>query len=497
VYVRVRISTIAAVIIGLSLILGCQSTGTRAEDQARPVVTGKVLAASPVTAGGVIGPSPFVGVADKVMPAVVSIDTKRKVETGSGPQFEEPFGQLFRNLIPDYQQPREYEVPGYASGFIFDKRGYVVTNNHVVQDAEEIIVRLLDGSEYPATVVGSDPNTDIAILKIETKGEPPVVNVGDSDAIRVGDWAIAVGNPFGRLEGTVTVGVISAKGRSALNIVGGAPALQDFIQTDASINFGNSGGPLVNIDGNAIGMNTAINPLGQGIGFAIPINLVKHVAEEIIKYGKVSWGYLGIFPQEITKDIGDALNVDPKSGILVGSVVEDGPAAKAGVKTGDIILALDGDKVGNVDQFRLKVAQAGVGKAVTLALRRGDDRKTVTVKLAERPTDVAKAGEPSRPKQDRLGLRVDDVKGAEGRQVAPSDVEGGVVVVTVDEGSPAGEAGLAPGDVIQEVNGEHIGNLNNYNELVNKALGRKDKPVLFLVKRDTVNRFVAVKPRQD
>jgi serine protease Do len=296
----------------------------------------------------------------------------------------------------------------------------------------------------------------------------------------------------------VTDGVISAKGRSALNIVGGAPALQDFIQTDASINFGNSGGPLVNIAGDAIGMNTAINPLGQGIGFAIPINLVKHVAEEIIKYGKVSWGYLGIFPQEITKDIGDALNVDPKSGILVGSVVEDGPAAKAGVRTGDIILALDGDKVGNVDQFRLKVAQAGVGKEVSLALRRGDDRKTVAVKLAERPTEVGRAGEPSRPKQEnRLGVRVDDVKGAEGRQVAPSDVERGVVVITVDEGSPAGEAGLAPGDVIQEVNGEQVSNINNYNELVNKALGRSDKPVLFLVKRDTVNRFVAVKPRQD
>ena len=494
---RVRISTIAAVVLGLSFLLGCQSTGTRAEDRGRSPEPGKVQAGSNLMAGAGIQPSPFVGVAEKVMPAVVSIDTKRKVESGSGPQFEEPFGQLFRNLIPDYQQPREYEVPGFASGFIFDKRGYVVTNNHVVQDAEDIVVRLLDGSEYKATVVGSDPNTDIAILKIETKGEPPVVNVGDSDAIRVGDWAIAVGNPFGRLDGTVTVGVISAKGRSALNIVGGTPALQDFIQTDASINFGNSGGPLVNIDGDAIGMNTAINPLGQGIGFAIPINLVNHVAEEIIKYGKVSWGYLGVFPQEITKDIGDALNVDPKSGILVGSVIEDGPAAKAGVKTGDIILALDGDKVGNVDQFRLKVAQTGVGKEVTLALRRGDDRKTVTVKLAERPTEVARAGEPSRPKQDRLGLRVDDVKGAEGRQVAPSDVERGAVVVTVDEGSPAGEAGLAPGDVIQEVNGEQVSNLNNYNELVNKALGRKDKPVLFLVKRDTVNRFVAVKPRQD
>ncbi|HVP57678.1 MAG TPA: Do family serine endopeptidase [bacterium] len=494
---RARISTIVAVILGVSLMLGCQSSGTRAADQGRAVETGKVAAAPQVTARGMIEPSPFVGVAEKVMPAVVSIDTKRKVDTGSEPQFEEPFGQLFRNLIPNYQQPREYEVPGYASGFIFDKRGYVVTNNHVIQDAEEIVVRLIDGNEYKGTVVGSDPNTDIAIVKIDTKGEPAVVNIGDSDAIKVGDWAIAVGNPFGRLEGTVTVGVISAKGRSALNIVGGAPALQDFIQTDASINFGNSGGPLVNINGDAIGMNTAINPLGQGIGFAIPINLVQHVADEIIKYGKVSWGYLGIFPQEITKDIADALSVDPKSGILVGSVVEDGPAAKAGVKTGDIILALNGDKVANVDQFRLKVAQAGVGKEVTLDIRRGDERKSVSVKLAERPTEVAQAGSPSKPKEDKLGLRVDDVQGAEGHEVAPSGVDKGVVVVAVEDGSPAADAGLAPGDVIQEVNHQQVSNLGSYSELVNKALGRKDKPVLFLVKRDTVNRFVAVKPRQD
>jgi Do/DeqQ family serine protease len=495
--VRVRISTIAAVLLGLSLMLGCQSSGTQAGDQVRPADVGKTLEAPRVTGGGAIEPSPFVAVAEKVMPAVVSIDTKRKVETAQGPQMDEPFGRIFRDLIPDMQQKREYEVPGFASGFIFDTRGYVVTNNHVVQDAEEIVVRLLDGSEYEGSVVGSDPNTDIAILKIDTGGEPPVVNLGDSDAIKVGDWAIAVGNPFGRLEGTVTVGVISAKGRSALNIVGGTPALQDFIQTDASINFGNSGGPLVNIHGEAVGMNTAINPLGQGIGFAIPINMVKHVAEEIIKYGKVSWGYLGIFPQEITKDIGEALGVDPRSGILVGSVVEDGPAAAAGIKTGDIILAFDGDKVGNVDQFRLKVAQAGVGKSVSLLVQRGNDRKTYDVKLKERPAEVARAEEPSRPREDRLGLRVDDVKGVEGRQVAPSDMGRGVVVVEIDEGSPAAEAGLAPGDVIQEINNESLNSVNKYNELLERALARKDKPVLFLVERDDVNRFVAVKPRQD
>ncbi|MFZ1948337.1 MAG: Do family serine endopeptidase [bacterium] len=494
---RIRISTVVAMLFALSLLLGCQSSGTRAEGTARAADSGRptaIVASVP----GALEPSPFVDVAARVMPGVVSIDTRKKVEAGSGSEFDEPFGRIFRDLIPEYQQRRDYEVPGYASGFIFDRRGYVVTNNHVVKDAQEIVVRLLEGREYPATVVGTDGNTDIAILKIEPDGTPPVIPLGDSDAIRIGDWAIAVGNPFGRLEGTVTVGVISAKGRSALNIVGGTPALQDFIQTDASINFGNSGGPLVNIHGEAVGMNTAINPLGQGIGFAIPANMVKHVADEIIKYGKVAWGYMGIIPQEITRDLADALNVDPKSGILVGSVAEDGPAARAGVKTGDIILEFNGEKVGNVDQFRLKVAQAGVGSEVPLVVLRDGDRKTIGVKLAERPAEeVAQAGQREGNRQGWLGVQVDDVSGLRGRQYAPSDVERGVVVIGVEQGSPAEEAGLAPGDMIEEVNGDPATNLSKYNSLMDEAKSRQDKPVLFLVKRDDASRFVAVKPRQD
>jgi Do/DeqQ family serine protease len=491
-----RISTVVAMLVGLSLLLGCQSGGSRAEDRPTGSEVSAELASRPVVKGA-IEPSPFVDVAARVMPAVVSIDTKKKVETGGGFGFDEPFGRMFRNLIPDLQERREFQVPGYASGFVFDRRGYVVTNNHVVQGAEEITVRLIDGREYKGEIVGSDPNTDIAVLKIESAEAPPVVNLGDSDAIRIGDWAIAVGNPFGRLEGTVTVGVISAKGRSALNIVGGTPALQDFIQTDASINFGNSGGPLVNIRGEAVGMNTAINPLGQGIGFAIPVNLVKHVTDEIIKYGKVAWGYMGIMPQEITKDIADAMGVGVNSGILVGSVVEGGPAARAGVETGDIILEFNGEKVGNVDQFRLKVAQAGVGREIPLALLRDGNRKTVGVTLGERPVEVARTERRSEPKQDWLGLRVDDVSGLEGRQHAPSGVESGVVIVGIEAGSPAEEAGLAPGDIIEEINREGVGNISKYNSLMDQAEARKDKPVLFLVRRGEASRYVAVKYRQD
>jgi serine protease Do len=494
---KMKFSTVVAVVFGLSLVLGCQSPGSRAQD-APSAAQREAPATQPLVKGG-LEASPFVEVADKVMPAVVSIDTKKTVNGGGSLEFDEPFGRIFRDLIPDLQQRREQQVPGFASGFIFDRRGYVVTNNHVVADAQEITVRLLDGREFKAEVVGTDPNTDIAVLKIKPEGEPPVVNLGNSDGIRVGDWAIAVGNPFGRLEGTVTVGVISAKGRAALNIVGGTPALQDFIQTDASINFGNSGGPLVNIQGEAVGMNTAINPLGQGIGFAIPINLVKHVTDEIIKYGKVAWGYMGIFPQEITRDIADALGVDAKSGILVGSVVDDGPAANAGVKTGDIILEFNDEKVGNVDQFRLKVAQAGVGKDVPMTVLRDGDRKRFTVRLGERPAEVARVGqeEQSESEAEWLGLAVDDVTSVQGRQHAPADVDRGVVVVAVAAGGPAEEAGLAPGDVIEEINGEPVANISKYNGLLDSAKSKGDKPVLFLVRREGASRFVAVKPRQD
>ena len=344
---------ITVLLLGLCLGLGCQGTDSRAEDFEATSMPDAVASQTPLVKG-VLEPSPFVKVAEAVMPGVVSIDTKKTVESSSPFGFEEPFGRIFRDLIPEMER-REYEVPSYASGFILDENGYIVTNHHVVSEAQEIMVRLMDETEFEAEIVGSDPNTDVAILKIENGGRHmPFVRLGDSDAIKVGDWAIAIGNPFGRLDGTVTVGVISAKGRSALNIVGGTPALQDFIQTDASINFGNSGGPLVNIRGEAIGMNTAINPLGQGLGFAIPIGLVKHVADELIQHGKVAWGYLGILPQEITRDLADALGVEARSGILVGSVVEDAPADLAGIKRGDIIVEFNGDRVGNVATIQIE-----------------------------------------------------------------------------------------------------------------------------------------------
>ncbi len=247
------------------------------------------------------GRSPFVAVADAVLPAVVSVDTKRVIKTADDPfreMLREFFGERMFQENQDQQPETEYEIPGSASGFIFDARGYVLTNNHVVQGADEIEVTLTDGRTFDAKIVGRDPSTDVAVLKIEGD-DLPALTLGDSDKLRVGDWAIAVGNPL-ELKGTVTVGVVSALGRADLQIRGGTPLYQDFIQTDASITFGNSGGPLVNIEGEVVGVNAAVNAAVSGIGFAIPINIAREVAESLVDKGKVVRGYLGIVPQEIT-----------------------------------------------------------------------------------------------------------------------------------------------------------------------------------------------------
>ena len=254
-----------------------------------PTVVAKEAAATAAVTGL---ESPFTTIADQTLPAVVSIETKRSVDSASGhPQIEGPYGDFFRRLFPETPQEqgprRQMKIPSSGSGFIIDKQGHVLTNNHVVRDASEISVTLSDGRKYKAKVVGMDPSTDVAVIRISADGPLPTVPLGDSDEIRIGDWAIAIGNALGELDGTLTVGVVSAKGRSNLSIVGGAPSYQNFIQTDASINFGNSGGPLLNIRGEAIGINTAINPSGEGIGFAIPINLAKSVANQLISSGKV------------------------------------------------------------------------------------------------------------------------------------------------------------------------------------------------------------------
>jgi serine protease Do len=442
--------------------------------------------------------SPFTLLADRTLPAVVSIESKRKIDPSSGQSFEGPYGDFFRRLFPDQPQGQgerhpQVKIPSSGSGFIIDTGGHILTNNHVVRDASDITVTLNDHRKFKAKVVGSDPSTDVAIIQIEGAGSLPVVPLGDSDEIRIGDWAIAIGNALGELDGTLTVGVVSAKGRSNLSIVGGSPAYQYFIQTDASINFGNSGGPLLNIRGEAIGINTAINPSGEGIGFAIPINLAKNIAKQLIASGKVSRGYLGIMPQELTPELAETWGLRNTKGILVGSVSNDTPAAEAGIKVKDVITTFDGKPVDDVQRFRLLVADTPVKKKVKVDILRSGQPKELYVTLQERPSDEVINRERVTP-ESWLGIGVEPLTGDFAKDNA-IDEKTGVVVVDVEQGSGAEDAGLRRGDVIKEVNDKTVKDEFEYNEAIEQARAKNPKkPVVLLIKRDDTTMFIAVQP---
>jgi Do/DeqQ family serine protease len=439
--------------------------------------------------------SPFVAVAEKVVPAVVAISTTAKMDEGQRQPFHpwgDPFG--FEDLFPnDPRRPEgQRRIPGGSgSGFFMDERGYILTNNHVVRNASEVTIMLSDGTEMEAKVVGQDPDTDVAVVKVESTRKISTLLFGDSDAIRPGDWAIAVGNPFGQLQGSLTVGVISAKGRSDLNIMGGTPVYQSFIQTDASINFGNSGGPLVNIHGEVIGMNTAINPAGQGIGFAIPINMVKHVAEELIKSGKVVRGYLGIYPQALTPELAEGLEIPETKGILIGRVVEDTPADKAGLERGDVVTRLNGDTITDVNEFRMRVADLPVGDKIKLETLRDGKKRNVEVVLEARPTQEQLAQSEEGGADEWAGLRVEDLGSERARRFTEDPDETGVMVVSVDPGSPADDAGVQPGDIVKEIGNMTIRDLDDYSSAVKKF--REKKAVAFLLKRGNQTLYVGLK----
>jgi serine protease Do len=445
-----------------------------------------------------MGDSPFVAVVDGVLPAVVSVDTKRTIRRSADPfreMFREFFGERrYREYYGDEERYREFEVPGSASGFIFDAEGYVLTNNHVVNEADEIEITLSDGREFEATIVGQDPSTDIAVIRIEgARGaELPSVELGDSDAVRVGDWAIAIGNPL-ELAGTVTVGVISAVGRVDLNIRGGTPLYQDFIQTDASINFGNSGGPLVGIDGKVVGVNTAINPGATGIGFAIPINLAKNVAESLISEGKVVRGYLGVIPQEITRELAEARGIDVEKGIMIASVEDGTPADEAGLEPGDVVLAFAGVNVIDVPQFRRVVAGVGPGEEIEIEILREGRRKTLKAELAERPDTSASPEEPEPEKRaEWFGIDVVDLDDPLAEELNV-DAEEGVLVVSIESGSPAADGGLLVGDVIIKIGSESVGNLSDYRRIM-KDIEESDRAIDLMVQRGAHTYFVAIKP---
>jgi serine protease Do len=443
--------------------------------------------------------SPFVAVAEKVIPAVVAINTTAEASDQDDRQFHpwgDPFG--FEDLFPN--DPRRQEgqrrMPGGSgSGFFMDERGYILTNNHVVRNASEVKVMLSDGTELEAKVIGQDPDTDVAVVKVENGSAAkklPFLPFGDSDLIRPGDWAIACGNPFGQLQGSLTVGVISAKGRADLNIMGGTPVYQSFIQTDASINFGNSGGPLVNIHGEVIGMNTAINPAGQGIGFAIPINMVKSVAQELIEKGRVVRGYLGIYPQALTPELAEGLDIPSAKGILIGRVVEKTPAEKSGLKRGDVVTKLNGETVTDVNDFRMRVADFPVGDPIKLEVLRDGKKRNVEVKLEERPSQEQLAeSEGGEATDEWAGLRVEDLGSERARRFVEDPQETGVLVVAVEPGSPADDAGIQPGDIIKEIGNSTIRDPDDYNAAVKKFRGKK--AVAFLLKRGNQTLYVGLK----
>lgn len=451
---------------------------------------------SDITTITAVPQSPFVAVAKKVGPSVVNIRTRKVVEMRRQ-ELQGPFDDFFREFfgeMPRREAPRR-NVEGQGSGFIIDKKGLVLTNNHVVAGGGELTVKLSDDREFMAEVVGADPRTDVAVLRlVDLKKDlagSEVASLGNSDDIEVGDYAIAIGNPFG-LERTVTQGIVSFKGRSGLPIAGGGPVYQDFIQTDASINYGNSGGPLVNIRGEVIGINTAINPAGQGIGFAIPINMARGVAGQLIDKGKVVRGYLGVVPQEVTPELAEGLGLKGRtSGVIVATVQEETPASKSGLEQGDVIVRFDGKDVSSVDKFRQMVAETKVGAKVEMVVVRDKKELKLRATIGELPEETA-AG-PEAPKDDKpwLGIRrVLAVNSAEAQQMGVREKQG-VVIREVEAGSPADRAGLRAGDVIKKVDDRVVKGMDDY---LSAAKSGGSRPRVLLIKRGENMYFVAVKP---
>jgi len=442
------------------------------------------------------GESPFTRIAEIVSPAVVNISAERMIKTempGFEWEFRGPFEDFFRDFFKNFPK-FEGKSQTLGSGFIISEDGYAVTNYHVIKDASNIVFKLPDKREYKGDkikIIGTDRRTDLALLKIEDKGKFPYLKFGDTDKIKIGDWVVAVGNPFS-LEGTVTVGVISAKGRSNIPLAEG-PDFQSFLQTDAAINPGNSGGPLVNIHGEVVGINTAITTTtggSVGIGFAIPANLAKMVIDELKTKGKVMRGYLGIYLQEITEDLKDGLGLPSLEGVLISEVLDKTPASRAGLKNGDVILEFDGKKVVDVQSFRIQVASTPVGNMVKMKIFRNGKDKEIDIKVGEAPEEIA--GKPETEEEAlELGLKVVDVSDPRSKSF-DLKIKSGVVVVEVKPGSTAEDAGITVGDVITQIDKQEIKNLTDYRRAV--ANLKKGKPIIFQIQKGERKRYIAVTP---
>ncbi len=440
-------------------------------------------------------PVSFADLAEKLMPSVVNISTTTTITTQSNPfPFQFPPGSPFEDMFKEFGAPQERKSSALGSGFIIDEKGIVVTNNHVIQDAEDIIIRVNGDKEFKANVIGADPLSDIAVLQLDTKEKFIPVKFGDSDKARIGDWVIAIGNPFG-LGGTVTSGIISARNRSI-----GLSRYEDYIQTDASINSGNSGGPLFDMKGDVIGINTAI--LGRngsiGIGFSIPSNSAKIVIDQLIEFGETKRGWLGVRIQDVTKEIADVEKLNKPRGALVASVAQNSPSDKAGVKAGDIILEFNGEKIQEMKQLPIIVARTEVGKKVKVKIWRNKKEiiKTITLGRLETSEDF-KVAEKKEPPQElvieNLKISVRDVTSEDIKIRNLPNQTSGLVVTKIDKDSPLLNS-IEENSIILEAQKKKIRSVIDLEQVVKQVLKSNQKTILLVIyNSQNQRRYIGIK----
>jgi serine protease Do len=441
---------------------------------------------SPPAEAGAL-PVSFAPLAERLSPTVVNVQVTKAAPVGdfsAMPDLEGPYGELFKRFFRE-RMPRfeQHRAQGNGSGVIISPDGYILTNNHVVDGAQEVTVTTADKQTYQAKIVGRDAKTDLAVLKIAAKGPLPVAAMGNSADLKVGDWVIAIGNPFG-LGHTVTAGIVSAKGR----VIGAGP-YDDFIQTDAPINPGNSGGPLFDLQGEIVGINTAIVASGQGIGFAIPIDLVKPLIPQLEKTGEVTRGYLGVSIQSITPELAKAMKLENRQGALVADVMPNSSAAKAGIHRGDVIVGFNGAAVQDSHDLPVMVAKTPIGQEATVTLLRNGKAQEVSVTVAKMPSEKRAAAESSPTSASQWGLELQDITPQMARRRGLAE-DSGVMVVGVQPGSPADLAGLQRGDIIREVDRQPVHSVQDVREAMAKADNQHS--LLLLVQRDQGNIFVAM-----
>jgi serine protease Do len=439
----------------------------------------------------------FASIAEDASPAVVSLKAERTVTQERSQFRDSPFGGpfdpfeddifdfFFRPRSPQRRSPqRRYQQtrPVQGSGFIISSDGYILTNNHMIEGAEKVEIELADGRKFSAKIIGTDSDSDVAVVKIDADSLP-YLELGNSDALEVGEWVLAIGNPLG-LSHTVTAGIVSAKGRSGF----GLATLENFIQTDAAINFGNSGGPLINLDGKVIGMNTAIygSSGNIGIGFAVPINMAKNVYDQLIESGTVERGFLGVMPNDLDPEKAEFFGLKDAKGVAISEVTEDSAADKAGLKINDVILELDGEPVESADSFRNRIAMLKPGRRIKLVVWRDGKRRPFTVRLGKRPPTGELTGAPS-DELEELGFSVQNLTDELAERYG-YEGQSGVIVTNVEPGSQAARLDIVPGVIIKEVNLKAVRNTRQFNEAIAEA--RKKGKVLLLVKRDRFQYFV-------